>query len=165
MRGAASGRGSDRERGGRRWRDGGGEGNLQGELEPLSSRGSWVRDTEVSSSDRRGRAVSILPIIVGLKGYLKKACIANSSPTWPISYGGENGGPLSSFILVSGEEKATCTCYRRRVERRPWVRNFARCFGDFGNSREKFVLACLAFNRSIRLLDDRESCSWSGSHI
>lgn len=54
------------------------EGNLQGEPEPLERIVS-SRHGKVSSAD--GRAVSILPIIVGLKGYLKKACIANSPPT------------------------------------------------------------------------------------
>lgn len=98
------------------------EGNLQqGEPEPLSERIVSSRHGKVSSAD--GRAVSILPIIVGLKGYLKKACIANSPPTCPISYEGPSRPllpsqppspsppllPSSSSLGKSAGSKAVCT--------------------------------------------------------
>lgn len=94
------------------------EGNLQqGEPEPLSEqRIVSSRHGKVSSAD--GRAVSILPIIVGLKGYLKKACIANSPPTCPISYEGPSRPllpsqppslpPLPPLLSVNPQDPKRC---------------------------------------------------------
>lgn len=76
--------------------------NKESPSEPLSERIVSSRHGKVSSAD--GRAVSILPIIVGLKGYLKKACIANSPPTCPITYEGPSRPllpPFSSTPLLS----------------------------------------------------------------
>lgn len=86
------------------------EGNLQGEPEPLERIVS-SRHGKVSSAD--GRAVSILPIIVGLKGYLKKACIANSPPTWPISYEGSSRPllpPQTSTTIPSRRNRRGSLC-------------------------------------------------------
>lgn len=97
------------------------EGNLQqGEPELLSERIVSSRHGKVSSAD--GHAVSILPIIVGLKGYLKKACIANSPPTCPISYEGPSRPLLPSqppspslpslppVLSVNPQDPKRCVC-------------------------------------------------------
>lgn len=60
----------------------------------------------MNSSGLDGRAVSILPIIVGLKGYLKKACIANSSPNVADKLRrGERREPLSPRPLFSSRAR------------------------------------------------------------
>jgi len=139
-RAASGGRGSDRERGGRRWRGGGDEGNLQGELEPLSSCESWVRGTEVSSSDRRACGIDITnncrPERLSQESVHSKLFTDVADKLWR----GERWTPLVLYSRLE-EEKATCSCYRHHVERRLWVRNFARCFGDFGNSWEGLVFS------------------------